>query len=146
MNNVTPVADDGFRGAVAFEAVPDQWRNLDQAVVVLAQEDFLYGSARRGIRPIVIEHQLDAAKGNRVVNGHAAVAMPSFDHAGKDDGEIDFAEFSEMGIGAAEHAHNLAALVGNLQEGDYLDAFDHAGSPRKWGAGRGTANRPPRPR
>src|SRR5207247_6774160 len=137
MNDAGAVADDGFRGAVAFEAVPNQRRNLDQAVIVLAQKNLLDDSARSGIRPIVIEHELDATKRNGVVDGHAAVAMPTLDEAGKEDGKINFAEFLEMGIGAAQHAHDLAALVGNLQKRDYLDAFDHAGSPRKWGAGRG---------
>src|SRR5207249_3883207 len=82
--------------------------------------------------------------GNGIVDRHTSMAMPALDDTGKDDGEINFAELLKVRLGAAEHAHDFAALIENLHKRDYLDAFDHAGSPRKCGAGRGTANRPPR--
>src|SRR6266568_4092118 len=96
--------------------------------------------------PIVIEDQLDSAKGHGVIERHTAMTMPTLDHPGKYDGEIHFAELLKKGVRAAEHAHDFAALVGNLQQGDYLDAFDHAGSSMNRGVGMGTAMRPPRRR
>src|SRR5262249_15637349 len=81
---------------------------------------------RQRVESIIIEDQLDPSERNSVIEGHAAVAVPTFDRAGEDYGEIHFAEFLKDRIRSAHHAHDLTALVGYLQKRYDLNPVDHS--------------------
>src|SRR5438094_3606342 len=116
--------------ADTLEAIPDVWRNGDERVVALADEELLELAFGRGAVAIVEEDELDGAVRDGVVDGHSVMQVPAFDDTGVHGREIDLPEPFEMRVVRAEHVHDLPALVGDLPERDNTDAFDHGIPPR----------------
>src|SRR5437868_2953877 len=124
------VRDDGIRMADTLEAIPDVWRNGDERVVALADEELLELTFGRGAIAIVEEDELDRAVRDGVVDGHPVMQVPAFDDTRVHGREIDLPEPFEVRVVRAEHVHDLPALVRDLPERDDADALDHGFPPR----------------
>ena len=122
------VGDDSRFSADAFEAVPDQRWNGDQAIVVRPEKDFLDLAFGRAACTIIVEYKLDVAVGNGVVQDHALVQMPGLDGAWINAGKIDFAKGAEMDGIVPQHMHDLAALICNSPQRCYDHTVYHSAS------------------
>ena len=82
-------------------------------------------AARPRAFAVVVEDKFDPAVDDGIIQRHFAVDMPGLDRARLDAGEINLAELVEMRRVAAQHVHDLAALVRNLPHWCNQDAVDH---------------------
>src|SRR6266511_3923428 len=82
--------------AVRLVTVGDPGRDLDEHVVVLAEEYLLQLPVGRRAFPQVVENQLRTARDERVVDGHRLVDVPGLDRTRPGTGEIDLPELDEV--------------------------------------------------
>jgi hypothetical protein len=92
------VGQDHLLVAVRLVAVGDARRDLDQDVVVLAEEDLLQLALRRRVLADVVEDELRPARDDRVVDRHRLMDVPGLDGARPGGREVDLAEGDEVGV------------------------------------------------
>ena len=134
------VRDNRGRLTHPLEAVPDARRNDHQRVVVRPEKDLGELALGRGFRTIVVQDQLDPARHASVIERHLAMPVPALDHVAIDGREVDLTEPREMRVGAAQHVHHGAPLIGNPAQRDHLHSVDHQAT---FTSGTGMMKRPP---
>lgn len=82
MGDGRAVGHDCRHGADAFEAVVDAGWDLDARVILLAEKDLLDLPFRRRGRTGVVEHQLDRAGDDGIVQRHLRMEVPGLDRTG----------------------------------------------------------------
>jgi hypothetical protein len=98
--------------ADVLEAMPDVGRDLDELLVVLAEEELVHDALRGRALALVVEGELDHAPHADEVVGLELVIVPGLRHAGIHRRHVRLAEVDEEFVIPAEHLHEPAALVG----------------------------------
>lgn len=112
----------GRLGAVGFEAMENEGRDVYEHGVVLAHEKLVDQSFGGRILSLVIEGNFCHTFNHHHVIGLILVIMPGFYYARIAGSDIYLTKFLKHGVIAAEHFHKLPSLIGYPPQLLYLDA------------------------
>jgi hypothetical protein len=128
MRDAGAVGDQSRLGSHSFEPVPYKRRYYDKIVIVRPEKYLLDAAVGGTVGAIVEQYKLNLSNRNSVVKHHFFMHVPGLDRTGMNHGKVDFAETLEVRGVLPEHMHDLAAVIEDLAQRDYLYSSDHESS------------------